>query len=340
MYGVGKKAITGKNDLTRCKTHREAVSGTVIHSIFDGWHYKVLRTCALTRSPWHTCDYVRSILYIMLLLTKLPNALYCTLPSSQDALKHTPSTLSSTLPIALDDTLPACWSIHSHKTLSSTLPSTIWNTLQIALDDTLPGCLTIRSQGSYQDAPKYTPNTLSSTPLSTFSSSLLNMLSRTLLIALDDIPAAYLTVCSEVCSQDALKHTPGNAHKYTLQRQDTSNPTRLYAPMYAPRCSIQKLAELLAPGTGRRVAGGEWREASGRRQVAGGGWREMLGMVVGAVRKFKSDIILSTLAVSLYTEWQRHIDRYAIGRTRARGWADFQCYEIWSTPKSWRRSIV
>jgi len=47
-------------------------------------------------------------------------------------------------------------------------------------------------------------------------------------------------------------------------------------------------------------------------------------MVAGAVRKSKSDIVLSTLAVSLYTEWQGHIGRSAIGRTRARGWADFQ----------------
>ena len=32
--------ITGKNDLTRRVTHREAVFGTVIHSIFDAWHYE------------------------------------------------------------------------------------------------------------------------------------------------------------------------------------------------------------------------------------------------------------------------------------------------------------
>jgi hypothetical protein len=40
---------TGKNDRTRRVTHREAVFGTVIHSIFDAWHYEVLWTCALTR---------------------------------------------------------------------------------------------------------------------------------------------------------------------------------------------------------------------------------------------------------------------------------------------------
>jgi hypothetical protein len=33
---------TGKNDLTRRVTHREAVFETVIQSIFDAWHYDVL----------------------------------------------------------------------------------------------------------------------------------------------------------------------------------------------------------------------------------------------------------------------------------------------------------
>jgi len=46
---IGKSQIhTGKNDLTRHVTHREAVFGTVIHSIFDAWHYEVLWTYALT----------------------------------------------------------------------------------------------------------------------------------------------------------------------------------------------------------------------------------------------------------------------------------------------------
>jgi len=40
---------TGKNDLTRRITHREAVFGPVIHSIFDAWHYVILWTCELTR---------------------------------------------------------------------------------------------------------------------------------------------------------------------------------------------------------------------------------------------------------------------------------------------------
>ena len=36
---------TGKNDLLRQVTHREAVFGVVIHSIISMWHYEVLWTC-------------------------------------------------------------------------------------------------------------------------------------------------------------------------------------------------------------------------------------------------------------------------------------------------------
>jgi len=39
---------TGENDLMRHVTHREAVCGPVIHSIFDMWHYEVVWTCAWT----------------------------------------------------------------------------------------------------------------------------------------------------------------------------------------------------------------------------------------------------------------------------------------------------
>jgi len=35
------KYYTGKNDLTQRVTYREAVSGMVIHSIFDVWQYEV-----------------------------------------------------------------------------------------------------------------------------------------------------------------------------------------------------------------------------------------------------------------------------------------------------------
>jgi hypothetical protein len=45
----------------------------------------------------------------------------------------------------------------------------------------------------------------------------------------------------------------------------------------------------------------------------------MLEMVTGAVRKSKSDIVLSTLVVSLCTECQDQIGRSTTGWTQARG---------------------
>ena len=64
-----------------------------------------------------------------------------------------------------------------------------------------------------------------------------------------------------VRSQDALKHTPEYAFKYT------PNLTWLHAPMYAPGRSMQRLAELQMPGTGRLVAGGIWWQKSWRRSI-------------------------------------------------------------------------
>jgi hypothetical protein len=104
------------------------------------------------------------------------------------------------------------------KTLSSILP--------IALDDTLPVCLTIRIQGSAQDtpknteyAPKYTSKSLSSTLPSTLSS--------TLLIALDGTLPACLTVRSQISSQNALKHTLKHVLKYTSNCTGWSTPCLL-----------------------------------------------------------------------------------------------------------------
>ena len=108
--------ITGKNDLTRCVTHREAVSGPVIHSIFDAWHYDVLWTCELTRLLWYASDYGRLILYIMLHSIKLSNALHCTIPSK----------LWCTILI----TLPACLT-YAPKWDLKTLPSTLWVRSQV-----------------------------------------------------------------------------------------------------------------------------------------------------------------------------------------------------------------
>jgi len=52
--------------------------------------------------------------------------------------------------------------------------------------------------------------------------------------------------------------------------------------MYAPACPIQRLAELQAPGTGRREAGGVWWAVFGGRRVAGGG-RHMVAKIMTSV---------------------------------------------------------
>ena len=266
-------------------THREAVAGTVILSICDAWHYEVLWTCAWTRLLWYARDYVRSILYIMLHSTHLANAFHCTLPSSQDALKHTPEHALKCTPNCTRWHSQSTWLYapkyaHKRPQAHSRVPSQILFQLNSMA----------HSQPAWLYAPKDTPNTLPSTPPSTFSSTLPSMLSRTLLIALDDTLPACLTVCSEVSSQYTLKHTPEHAPKYTLQRKDTPNLTDYILP-----CMLlgARSRDLLS---GRRQEPwGRWRVASsvgwvacGIWQVAGRGWwpAEMLMSVDIIVRTF------------------------------------------------------
>ena len=73
---------------------------------------------------------------------------------------------------------------------------------------TLPAWLTICFQVKSQDTSKYTLSILPSTSLSTFSSTLLGMLSRRFPIALDGTLPVCLTVRSQLSSQDTLKYTP------------------------------------------------------------------------------------------------------------------------------------
>jgi len=58
--------------------------------------------------------------------------------------------------------------------------------------------------------------------------------------------------------------------------------------MYAPACSIQRLAELQTPGTGRREAGSVWRAVFGGRRVACGVWH-----VAGGRRRMLAEIMTS-----------------------------------------------
>ena len=95
------------------------------------------------------------------------------------------------------------------------------------------------------------------------------MLPRTLTLALDGTQPACLTVHSQTSAQEALKHTPEQALKYTSNCTRWYTPSLVgstlpstlpisldYGPMYAPACSIQRLAELQTPGTGTREASG------------------------------------------------------------------------------------
>ena len=142
-----------ENDLMRRVTHREAVVGPVIHSIFDAWHYEVLRTSNLTRLLWYVCDYVRLVLYIMLHSTHLkPNCQMHIIARSQ-VRSEVHSWLHSIV-----HSQPGWPKLPStpQSTFSSTLPGMLTRTLPIALDGTLLACLTIRSQVSAQDSSKYT----------------------------------------------------------------------------------------------------------------------------------------------------------------------------------------
>jgi len=185
--------------------------------------------------------------------------------------------------------------------LSNTLLSTLSSTLPIALDDTLPACLNVRSQVSSQDASKYTEYVLKYTPghapkdahtctrwhtASLLDYILPNQRSRSSQAHSRASSQVHFQLHSMVHSQPTWLYAP----KHTLKREDTPNLTWLYAHMYPPACSIQRLAELQkpatrrhqlqvpgsrrhqlpAPGTGSREADGVWWAVFGLRHVACG----------------------------------------------------------------------
>jgi len=215
--------------------------------------------------------------------------------TSEYVLKYTPGH-------ALQDT-PHCVRWHTPSLLDYMLPSKLWWCSQLhswarsQVHSQLHSMT--HSQPAWLYAPKYALKTLS----------------ITLPIALDDTLPAYLTIHSEVSSQDALNHTPKHAlkytpnytrwhtpsllnctlwsklwrhsqehlwlhsqvhlpvaYQYTLKRENTPNCTWVYAPMYAPACSIQRLAELQTPGIARHEANGIWWASCRGRWATGGMW--------------------------------------------------------------------
>ena len=211
--------------------------------------------------------------------------------------------LSRTLPIALDGTLPECFTVGSQVSSQDTLkhlPSTLSNAVPIAHDDTLPACLTIRSQVSSQDTPKYTLSTHPSTPPSRFQlHSWVHCQVQSQLHSMAHSQPAWLTLSSnlskqsqehlQVCTQAhllvALKYTPEYTLKYTpnCTRWHTPSLLGFTLPSTLPRGKALPIsldyviAYMLLRARfrdflscRRQAPGGVWRVAYGVWQVAGG----------------------------------------------------------------------
>jgi len=265
----------------------------------------------------------------------LPIALDGTLPaslterflvSSEDALNytrwHTPGLLDCTLPIKLSRHSQLHSMVHSWPAWLYA-PKWALRTLPIALDGTLSACLTVHSQLSFQDALNctrwYTPIQLDCMLPCELSRRIeLDLMAhcwpawldvsrytlKTLRIALDGTLPAFLTLRSQVSSQDALNHTAKYALKYIPNwiRWHTPSLLDYTLPSTHPRCSQVHFQEARhsqshltvyfnvyscmfdaetywvaaarywKAGGGRQEAGcGMQEEGGGRREACGGG---------------------------------------------------------------------
>jgi len=178
---------------------------------------------------------VRSEIYSLLHIIGFSQPAGLTLPlSSQDASKYTLSILPHTSP----------------SLFSSTLPGMVARTLPLALDGTQPACWTVHLKTSVQEAfkrtpkhsDKYTPNCtrwhtpsmhdciLQSmlwrcSPVHSVCSQVHSpMLSRTLTLALDGTQQACLTVHYQTSTEEDHKHTPKRG------LECASNCTQSYTP--------------------------------------------------------------------------------------------------------------
>jgi len=187
-------------------------------------------------------------LLIALVVTLTAFLTLCSHGSSLQALNHTPSMLLGILPIAVDDTFPACWTIctklssqdsSNYKSLNTfnwTPNCTRSRTLNLS-DESLPNELLRHPQVPTVSATKYTlsqllstlrvpfhvpakiasniiPRTLPSILPRTFSSTLPWMPSMTLPVALTGTHSTCLSVCGRVNSQDVLNYSPKQPLKY------------------------------------------------------------------------------------------------------------------------------
>jgi hypothetical protein len=218
---------TGKNDLTRRVTHREAVFGTVIYSIFDAWHCDVLWTWTLTRLLWYACDYVRLILYIMLHSTRNQTAKCTSLHGSKYALKYTPDCTRLYTPSLLD----LRSQVSSQDALKHTPNCTRWHTPSL-LDYTPPSSLPRRSQVHSEYAPKYTSEYVPKYTLEHAFKDAPNCTRWHTPSLLDCTLPSKLLRCSQVHSEYAPKYTSEYVLKYTPGHtlKDAPNCTRWHTP--------------------------------------------------------------------------------------------------------------
>jgi len=136
---------------------------------------------------------------------------------------------------------------------------------------------------------------LQSTPLSTFSSTLPTMLSRTLLIALDGTLLLCLTVHSQISSQDALKMHSSTLPS-TLPSTLSKGKTLPISLDYMLPCMLQVLdpETCWVAGARHREAGSGWRVAGGGRLVVLGGryhdigWYHSLNLIFSAATTMRS----------------------------------------------------
>jgi len=257
----------------------------VIHSIFDAWQYEVLWTYTLTTLVWYVCDSVCWIVYgIMLYTTNLKAS--CQMPFIACSQVHSDvhSEVHSQLLsmahfqlawLTLSSTLSRHSQVHSKYVLKYTpslldymLPSKLSRHFQIHSEYTSKYTseyvLKYTTGHAFRDAPNCTRW---STP---------SLVECTLPIKLLRRSQVHSPLNLMVHSQPTWLYAP----KYTLNRKDTPNLTWLYDPMYAPACSVQRLAELQTSGTtSRRV----WREVFGGPHMACGVW-----LVSGGVCWLKS----------------------------------------------------
>ena len=255
------------------------------HVIMCAWYY----TSCCIQQTWNQtakCTSLYALKYVLKYTTDCtrfytPSLLDLRFQvSSEDAPKYTYGhVLKYTPEHALKDA-PNCTQWHTPRLLDYTIPSRLSRRAQAHSRACPQGRSHMHSMAHSQPAWQYDPNEAHKM----LSSTLPSTLSSTHPIPLDAILPVYMAPRSQVYSQEA-RHL---------------NLTWLYASMYAPVCSIKRLAESQAPRTGRREAGDIWRAVFGGRRMVCGMW-----CVAGGGRCMVAEIKMSgdMIVWTLYLAW-------------------------------------